>query len=397
MLGRLLEDLDLQLPRAVVGIRLEAEPLAHLAQIGPVAQRERIDTRTVLDERLLDRDAAECFAEVVVAPLVADLAGAVNGIAQAPDRLLDPVHEITIIGVREVQLEHREFRVVLRRQALVAEVAVDLVDALEAADQQALQIQLGRDAQIHIQIERVVVRDERAGRRTARNRLHHRGLDFEKLERIEEIPQVTDDPRARAEHVAARFVDDQVDIAPPIAQLGVGEPVPLVGQRPQRLHQQAQAVHAHRQLARLGAEQHAARADDVADVPALERLVGRTERIVLQEQLQLPGAIGDLREARLAHQALEQHAAADAHPCRICFEPLLRALAERGVQLARERVPPQVIRIRKSRRAQLRQLRAPLRDELVLVAEPGVTVAVFRFCHVSLVTCVVALPGSPGN
>jgi hypothetical protein len=35
-----------------------------------------------------------------------------------------------------------------RRDALVAEVAVDLEHALQAADHQALQVQLGRDAQV---------------------------------------------------------------------------------------------------------------------------------------------------------------------------------------------------------------------------------------------------------
>ncbi len=121
-------------------------------------------------------------------------------VGQAAQRLLDPVHEIAVIGVRQVELEHREFGVVLGREALVAEVAVDLVHALEAADDQPLQIQLRRDAQVHVEVERVVMRHERPRRRTARDRLHHRRLDFEEIERIEEIAQVAHDARARAKH-----------------------------------------------------------------------------------------------------------------------------------------------------------------------------------------------------
>jgi hypothetical protein len=60
-----------------------------------------------------------------------------------------------------------------------AEVAIDLVHALETADDKALQVQLGRDAQKELHIERVVMGEERPRQRTARDRLHHRRLDFE--------------------------------------------------------------------------------------------------------------------------------------------------------------------------------------------------------------------------
>ena len=151
------------LPAPSCGVELDAELLAALAQVGDVAQRQRIDPRVVLDDRLLDRQTRrKRLGQIVVAPLVGDLLRAVEGVGQAADRLLDPVHEVAVVGVRQVQLEHRELGVVLGREPLVAEVAVDLVDALEAADDQALQVQLRRDAQVHVQVERVVVREERA-------------------------------------------------------------------------------------------------------------------------------------------------------------------------------------------------------------------------------------------
>jgi phage terminase large subunit-like protein len=52
-----------------------------------------------------------------------------------------------IVGVGLVELQHGELGIVLRADALVAEVAVDLVDAVKAADDQPLQIKLRRDAQ----------------------------------------------------------------------------------------------------------------------------------------------------------------------------------------------------------------------------------------------------------
>ena len=279
---------------------------------------------------LLDRDARERQVQVVAAALVADLARARDHVGQPLHRALDHDHEVVVVGVGDVQLQHRELGVVPRRHALVAEVAIDLVDAFEAADHQALEIQLRRDAQVHVHVERVVMRLERPRRGAARDGLQHRRLDFEEVHRVEEIAQVAQYPVARDEHGAALLVDDQVHVTLAITRVDVGHAVPLVRQRPQRLDQHAQFFHAHRQLARLGLEQHAGGREDVADVVLLEGLVGVAERIALQEDLDLPGAILQLGEARLAHDALEHHAAGHVHAHRVLFEPLRRLVAVFG-------------------------------------------------------------------
>ena len=100
---------------------------------------------------------------------------------------LGEVHQVAVVRVRLVELEHRELGVVPRRDAFVAEVAVDLEHLLEAADDQPLQVQLGRDAQVQLHVERVVMRDERPRRGAARDRMHHRRLDFEVAARDEEL------------------------------------------------------------------------------------------------------------------------------------------------------------------------------------------------------------------
>ena len=98
------------------------------------------------------------------------------------------------VAERLVRLEHRELGVVARRHALVAERAVDLVDALEAADEQPLEVQLGRDAQVQLHVERVVVRHERPRGRAAGDRLQHRRLDLEEAARLHEAADRRDDP-----------------------------------------------------------------------------------------------------------------------------------------------------------------------------------------------------------
>ena len=91
---------------------------------------------------------------------------------------LDPVHRVAEVGVCLVPLEHRELRLVLVRDALVAEVLADLVDPLEATDDEPLEVELGRDAQVEIGVELVRVRDERMREGAAVVRLKNRCLDL---------------------------------------------------------------------------------------------------------------------------------------------------------------------------------------------------------------------------
>ena len=107
--------------------------------------------------------------------------------ATSLEHLLGEIHQVAIVAVRLIELEHREFGIVARRQTFVAEVPIHLEHALEATDHEPLQIQLRRDSQIQVHVERVVMRDERARRSAAEDRMHHRRFDFEKAARDEEL------------------------------------------------------------------------------------------------------------------------------------------------------------------------------------------------------------------
>ena len=75
----------------------------------------------------------------------------------------------------------------------------------------------------------------------------------------------------RHENVAAGFIGDQVDVALAVSLFLVGQAVEFLRQRAQRFGEQPQVRHTYRQLARLGLEQRAFSAEDVAQVPVLER------------------------------------------------------------------------------------------------------------------------------
>ncbi len=121
---------------------------------------------------------------------------------QQREELRVQVHQIAVIAVRLVKLQHREFRIVLRGDALVSEIPVDLINAIDSAHRQSLQIQFGGDAQVQVDVQSVVVGDERPGRRPARNGMHHRRFYFDITSRIEESPQFLNDPRAGHKYLA---------------------------------------------------------------------------------------------------------------------------------------------------------------------------------------------------
>ncbi len=156
------------------------------------------------DDRVLHRDARPGRRQAHRLPAVGDDLAARDLARELAEQLLGQRHQVLVRRVGLVELEHRELGVVLARQPLVAEVAADLVDALEAADDQALEVELGRDAHVEIEIQRVVVGLERPRRGAAQDRVHHRRLDLEEAARVEEAPDRAHDracacgrPRAR--------------------------------------------------------------------------------------------------------------------------------------------------------------------------------------------------------
>ena len=169
------------------------------------------------------------------------------------DERLDARHRVVVVGVRLVPLEHRELGVVLERDALVAEVLAELVDALEPADDQPLEVELGRDAEIEVAVELVVVRDERTRERAAVARLQHRRLDLDEALAVEVGADGGDDARPEHEVGARLLVDEQVEVALAVAELDVREPVEGVRQRLRVAREHLDRVGEERRLAAAGA------------------------------------------------------------------------------------------------------------------------------------------------
>jgi hypothetical protein len=224
---------------------------------------------------------------------------------------------------------------VLRRDALVAEVPIDLVDAVEPADHQALEVQLRRDTQVELHVERVVVRHEGFGRGAAWDGLHHRGLDLEKTARVQEGPHLADQPALDRERLAHLRVHHEVDVAPAVPCLHVLEAVPLLRQRPERLGEELEAADGDGQLAGPRPEELPGHADEVSDVEVREERVAIAETVGAGVELYLPGLVSEMREAGLAVVPERDHPPREDHGA-----GLLEVVFARGLEAAPELARP---------------------------------------------------------
>ena len=128
----------------------------------------------------LDHGQALPVAHVDLLTLIGDDHAAADLLSQTLVQLFHQIHHAVEIGKGLIQLDAGELGVVLGVHALVAEDAADLIHAVHAADDQALQRKLGRDTHIHIDIERIVVRDKGSCRRAARVCNEHGGFNLHK-------------------------------------------------------------------------------------------------------------------------------------------------------------------------------------------------------------------------
>ena len=210
-------------------------------------------------------------------------------------------HQIVIIRIGLIELQHGELGVVLGADAFVAEVAVDLVDAVEAADDQALEVQLRRDAQKEVHIEGVVVGGEGPRRRAAGDLLHHRRFDFEIAATVKELAQGLESLSALDEDFAGVEIGEEVHVTLAVAQLDVGQAVKFFRQGEHGLGQEGERLDVDGQLIGPRAEEVAGDADVVAHVEELVEGKGLVADSVLADvDLQALAALLERGEAGLA-------------------------------------------------------------------------------------------------
>ena len=195
----------------------------------------------------------------------------------------------------------------------VAEVPVDLEDALDTAHDCPLEEEFWCDPQIELNIERIHMGRERASRGTPVHRLQHRRLQLDEVPLVERLPQRAHDGGPQADHLPCGRPRNQVHM-PTAHPVLLGGVLVQRGQRPQRLGRERPGVHEHGQLPASGGDHPTAGEQVVAQVD-----VGLEVRHRLLADLPLgdhvlqlvPGAVLHGDEAQLAGVAQVHHPAGD--------------------------------------------------------------------------------------
>ena len=253
-----------------------------------------------------------CQVDVVTQPL--HMVGTQDLLGGTGEDALQDIHHAVQVRVRLVQLTGSELGVVLGVHALVAEDTAHLVHTLKAAHDQPLQVQLGGDTHIHIDILRVVVGDKGPGVGAAGDGAEDGRLHLHKAQTVQIAAQERHEPAADLEVPLALRVHDQIHIPLAVADLLVGQAVELLRQGPQGLAQQRDVVCTDGHLAPLGAEHLALDAHDVADIVLLKVVIVVLVHLVLTGvDLDTAGLVLQVAERHLAHTALAHQAACHGH------------------------------------------------------------------------------------
>ena len=261
-----------------------------------------------------------------------------HGLRQLPKEVLGGLHHPVVVLVGDVQLHDGELGVVRPVHPFVAEVSAELVHPVEPAHDQPLQVKLVGNPQVERDVQGVVVGDERPRRRATGDALKHRGVHFHPSFGVERFTDFSNDGGTRFEGLFHLRVDDQIHVAHPVPQLGVGEGVVHVavfvglhgGQGPDGLAQHRQRRDLHRRLSDLGLERLAFHADEIPAVQELlEHVVVQplvlsgTQLISVEVNLKRTFVVLQFGKRSLAHDATAHHPSCE-------FD--LQALLEVGFQ-----------------------------------------------------------------
>mmetsp|Transcript_15884 Transcript_15884/g.31125 ORF Transcript_15884/g.31125 Transcript_15884/m.31125 type:complete len:266 (+) Transcript_15884:2233-3030(+) len=176
-------------------------------------------------------DAFEGGGEVNINQLAIDgilqMVGSMDAHYHARDHFFGDFEQVVVIFVGPVKLTGREFGIVSHINAFVAELTADFVDSVQASHNKLLQIELRRNAHVHVQIQVIVKSLERFGSGTTSDHVHHRRLHFEEAASVKKPSNVIDNFAPNVEIVPHVLVEHQIEVTLAVACFFVSEPVVL--------------------------------------------------------------------------------------------------------------------------------------------------------------------------
>ncbi|MNI55258.1 hypothetical protein D3C73_1101960 [compost metagenome] len=93
-------------------------------------------------------DTAPAWRQIDFLSLVVDLLAAKNLLSDMGNHILSQLHNVLVVRIRFVQLNHGELRVMACGDTFITVNTANLIDFLQTADNQALQMKLNRNPHI---------------------------------------------------------------------------------------------------------------------------------------------------------------------------------------------------------------------------------------------------------
>ena len=256
-------------------------------------------------------------------PLAVAVVDLVIGIAKHDGQMADQLlhhhgHELEI-GIGPVSLQHGELGIVTARDSFVTETPVQLEDLWKSGHQEPLEVKLGGDPEEEIHAQGVVMGLEGFGCGSSRNRLHHRGLDFQESPLVEESPDLAHDCGALEKDFARGGVGDQIQVALAIAGLRILNAVPLVGKWAQGFGKDNQSSGSDTGFSGSCREALALNPSEISNI----ELRGHGQRVLvelfgIEIDLHASSYVGEIQEATLAHVAVGGDASGEGDGSPLC-------------------------------------------------------------------------------
>ena len=244
---------------------------------------------------------------------VSDDGGAADFLCEEAEKVFCQIHHAVIIGIGLVELHQRKLRVMTGINPFITEHAADLIHSLQPADNQALEIELERNTELHILIKGVEMGFKRTCGSAACIGHQHRGLHLDEALTVQIAANAADDSRALNESVLHLGIHDEIHIALAVTHVNIGQAVILLGEDLQALGEQRYLFCMDGDFTGFGFENIALNADDIADIQLFEiGIVFLADNITCHIALHDPLEILQAAEGGLAHDVFCHHAAGDA-------------------------------------------------------------------------------------
>ncbi len=257
-----------------------------------------------------------------------------NFTGYAFEAFFDHVHHPDVIFVGHVNFHGGKLGVVGTVHAFVAEHFSELIDAVEASDDESFEVEFVGDSQIEGNVEGIVMRFKGAGCCAAVDGLEDGCFHFEPAMFVEVAAHGLYEFAALFEDFADFGIDDEVHIALAVAEFGVGEGIVNIaffiafddGEGAQSFAEEFELIDMYGGFSGFGFKNPAFYADDVAEVEqffeegVVEGFVfARADFIAVDVELDAAGFVLQYGEGGLAHDASCHEPAGEADFLKVVF------------------------------------------------------------------------------